>query len=164
MVDIFLESLHIVLLMIILVLLVRAGWKRQDLAQSGWRMVIGGLFLLLFGCIIDLMDEFDSLNAFFLVGDIDLQVFLEELVGYSVGVALLGIGLTRLIPTVDSINQNKKRLEDLVAQHTSAKESAESASREKDIFLATMSHEIRTPLNGIIGYRWVLKLALSNPN
>ncbi len=32
-----------------------------------------------------------------------------------------------------------------------ARESAESASREKSQFLANMSHEIRTPMNGVIG-------------
>ena len=38
-----------------------------------------------------------------------------------------------------------------------AKEEAEQASKQKDLFLSNMSHEIRTPLNGVIGFSKLLK-------
>ncbi len=38
-----------------------------------------------------------------------------------------------------------------------AKETAEEASKAKELFLSTMSHEIRTPLNAIIGLTYLLQ-------
>lgn len=41
-------------------------------------------------------------------------------------------------------------------------QTAESASKEKSMFLSRMSHEIRTPMNGIIGMTEIAKMSISD--
>nr|MCR5101314.1 response regulator [Butyrivibrio sp.] len=52
-----------------------------------------------------------------------------------------------VIFTVQTINEEKKELEQVIEQV----EQAKSESRSKSTFLANMSHEIRTPINTILG-------------
>ncbi len=81
-------------------------------------------------------------------------------------IADLGFALNDML---DTINQHRYHLEELVKQRTAelietneklrdharelelARKQAEQASRAKSEFLANMSHEIRTPMNAIIG-------------
>lgn len=150
--DILLKVACIILLIIMLVFLLKESGKRQTLAGDGWRMIIWGFYLLLFGSVMGLAGEFAFIRAHMVFGQTDFLAILAKLVGLVGGLLLLSVGLWRWLPTIDSIDGNRAELTQLIEQQKEFKEQIKNANQTKSLFLATLSHEIRTPLNGIMGY------------
>ena len=77
--DIILEVVRSIILLGIIVYLLNVGRGRAELSQKGWRLIIAGFLLLLFGSIVDITDNFESLNRFIVIGDTPTQAFLENM-------------------------------------------------------------------------------------
>ena len=71
------------------------GDTRTDLSFKGWRIILAGFTLLLLGSILDIMDNFPTLNRFVVVGDTEVEAILEKLVGSLGGFLLLTYGVIR---------------------------------------------------------------------
>lgn len=170
MTDVLLESIRAVILSAALVYLLFVGDTRADLSLRGWRIILAGFTLLLLGSILDITDNFESLNRFVIIGDTEVEAVLEKLVGSLGGFLLLTWGLMRWFPMVTSVERTQqlsKELVDVNAKLRTANQSleertraAERAAGAKSEFLANMSHEIRTPMAGILGYGELLRLRL----
>ena len=104
MTDITLETIRAIVLLGIVVFLWNAGRGRFNLSRQGWGFIIGGFGLLLFGSVLDITDNFKSLNRFVVIGDTEAEAFLEKFVGFLGGFLLLAIGLIRWIPRVQSLS------------------------------------------------------------
>ena len=106
--DIVLEVIRASIVLGIFMFVLVVGRGRFKLAHHGWRFIVVGFGLLLFGSVLDITDNFDSLNRFVVIGDTEAQAFLEKFVGYLGGYAFLAIGLLRWIPTVEDLSERKR--------------------------------------------------------
>lgn len=102
--DIILETIRAIVLLGIVMFLWNAGRGRFNLARQGWGLIVGGFGLLLFGSVLDITDNFENLNRFVIIGDTEVEAFLEKFVGFLGGFLLLAIGLMRWIPGVQSLS------------------------------------------------------------
>lgn len=86
--------------------------QREDIRhQNGWGYILAGFSLLFFGMLIDLTDNFPSLNRYVVIGDTEYEAFLEKLVGFLLGYILLAIGFWKWMPTVIVLRTTQRRLE-----------------------------------------------------
>lgn len=67
-----------------------------------------------------------------------------------------GVGAA-LKDAADALSRVEARHEDLLRKERHARETAETADRVKEEFLAVLSHELRTPLNAVYGWARMLQ-------
>ncbi len=111
MTDIILEILRTVVVGFILLFLLSNKQSKSIRTIPGWNYIIGGFCLIFIGMVIDITDNFDSLNRFIIIGDTPPQAFIEKVVGYLFGFVLLAAGIWQWIPGI--IELETKRHEEL---------------------------------------------------
>lgn len=126
--DIILECFRTVIIALILYFIWKIGKERSLNTQKGWGFILSGWSLILFGSFLDITDNFESLNWLIVVGDTEIQAFLEKFVGLLIGYILLFIGFMFWLPS------GARKIDSL-----------------KNEFVSTVSHELRTPLTAIYG-------------
>jgi len=110
--DIVLESIRAIVLLVLVSYMWHFGRKRHFLVTAGWRYIQLGFLLILFGTVLDLTDNFESLNKYYFIGDTPAQALLEKVVGYLAGFIFLTVGVIKWAPSVENlIKQNTIRRE-----------------------------------------------------
>jgi hypothetical protein len=71
-------------------------------------MIIGGYWLLLFGSLVDIADNFAAANQVF-NRTLPLQIVLEKIVGYLGGFCLIALGVARWLPIVAKHEDESQR-------------------------------------------------------
>lgn len=126
--DIILECIRTFIIALILFLIWKIGKERSLNLQKGWGYIMAGWAFILFGSLLDITDNYESLNWLIVVGDTEVEAFLEKFVGLLVGYVLLFIGFFFWLPS-----------------------GAKKIASLKNEFVSTVSHELRTPLTAIYG-------------
>ncbi len=106
--DFLLESLRFIVLLFIVIFLKRSATKNLDKTNAGWKLIELGFLLLMFGSVLDITDNFESLNRYIIIGDTQVEAFLEKVVGYLGGFILLALGLYRWIPSIRQLNVERE--------------------------------------------------------
>lgn len=102
--DVILESVRAIILLGIVGYLWRVGRGRFGQNRNGWNLIVGGFGLLLFGSVLDISDNFESLNFLVVIGDTEAEAFLEKFVGFLGGFVVIAVGLVLWIPGVQRLN------------------------------------------------------------
>ncbi len=113
--DIIFEITRAIIVGFVLFFLIRHRNSREISKIDGWSYLVAGFALILFGMIIDITDNFDSLNKYIIIGDTAYQAFLEKVVGYLMGFLLLAFGVFKWVPKiVKHTKQTREELENTV--------------------------------------------------
>ena len=92
-------------------LYLRSLRKREHVRfHKGWIFVPIGFALIFFGSLLDITDNFPSLNKYVLIGDTKYEEFLEEVIGYFFGFVFVGIGFWKWIPSILALRKEEKAL------------------------------------------------------
>jgi signal transduction histidine kinase/CheY-like chemotaxis protein/HPt (histidine-containing phosphotransfer) domain-containing protein len=165
--DLLFESINLAVICGAFIFILRASTQMGAEQRKGWYFVISGFLFLIFGHIVDILDEFNQFK------DLDI---LEEAFGIMPGYILLTIGFYRWFPEVVKLKKTEEKLRKVndalahrmeerrqaMVELAKARDQAEEANQSKDAFLATISHEIRTPMNIVLGMLELLKDAKLN--
>ncbi len=90
-----------------------------------------------------------------------INTLLSTVIGPLVAILTVGFVARRIGASLEKANAElTKTLEELCV----ARRNAESATVERDFFLAQVSHELRTPLNHVLGFCQLLELTGLDPH
>lgn len=109
MIDVILEILRALILLAILLYLLRMD-KNVNHGRNGWYCIKIAFFLLLIGAIVDVTDNYESLNSTIILGDTPAQAFIENVIGYLFGFGFLAIGLALWLPEIQAVGNMEKNL------------------------------------------------------
>ncbi len=107
--DVFMEALRAIVVGGILLAFIRTRRSREISDVVGWWYVAGGFGLVFLGTVFDLTDNFPEWNTYVIIGDTEVEAFLEKVVGYLLGFILIAIGVWRWLPKLAEHSELRRR-------------------------------------------------------
>lgn len=92
-------------------LYLRSLRRKEDARfRKGWILVPIGFGLIFFGSLLDITDNFPSLNKYIVIGNTRYEEFFEEVIGYLFGFVFVAIGFWKWIPSILALRKEEKAL------------------------------------------------------
>jgi len=127
--------------MIILITLYRAGKGESVKAAGGWGFILLGFSLIFFGTLIDITDNFPSLDRYVIIGNTEAEAFLEKVVGYLFGFVFLAAGFIKCIPSLRRLDRAESDLgrsrEELEMRLKAEEEARKAEARLEHLLLSS---------------------------
>ena len=92
-------------------LYLRSLRRKEDVRfRKAWIFVPIGFGLIFFGSLLDITDNFPSLNKYIVIGNTKYEEFFEEVIGYLFGFVFVAIGFWKWIPSILALRKEEKAL------------------------------------------------------
>ena len=92
-------------------LYLRSLRRKEDVRfRKGWIFIPIGFGLIFFGSLLDITDDFPSLNKYVVIGNTRYEEFFEEVIGYLFGFVFVAIGFWKWIPSILALRKEEKAL------------------------------------------------------
>ena len=111
--ELLLESLVALVAFAVLWTLYFSMMRHKVESQPGSRFLIIGFTLLFISFLIDITDNFPSLNQYILIGDTPTEAVIEKGIGSLIGLLFLAVGFHRWLPAVFELSIAKKNIHKL---------------------------------------------------
>lgn len=111
--ELLLEVLVAITALVVLWTLYYSIIRHRVESQPGSRFLIAGFLLLFISSLIDITDNFPSLNQYVLIGDTPAEAIIEKGIGSLIGLLLLAVGFHRWLPAVFELSIAKKNINKL---------------------------------------------------
>lgn len=111
--ELLLEVLVAITALVVLWTLYYSIIRHRVESQPGSRFLIAGFLLLFISSLIDITDNFPSLNQYVLIGDTPAEAVIEKGIGSLIGLLLLAVGFHRWLPAVFELSIAKKNINKL---------------------------------------------------
>ena len=109
---IYLEIIRAIVVFIVLLILIIKGKPIAVAKRKGYMLILTGFILIVFASLLDITDNFPSLNRFVIIGDTYIQAILEKVVGYLCGFICIAAGFWTWLPEVSELQQTQNDLSD----------------------------------------------------
>jgi diguanylate cyclase (GGDEF)-like protein len=111
--ELFLEILVALTALAVLWTLYYSILRHNVESQPGSSLLIAGFILLFLSALIDITDNFPSLNQYIIIGDTPTEAIIEKGIGSLTGLLLLAFGFHRWLPAVFELSLAKKNINKL---------------------------------------------------